>query len=347
MKHYTVYIGRFSPCHKGHLSIIKKALEVSDELIIVLGSHNDARSIRNPFSTSERIDFLEIMIAEELPNERNRIHFVPIEDQPYNDTRWLDAVQASAHSITFKKFSPDPQKISLIGHSKDHSSFYLKMFPTWGSIDCDNFEGINSTDIRKWVFEYEEDILDNSAMTPKVNILVKNWIENSKEYPRLLNEYELINKYHKQWANSPYPPTFVTTDAVVVQAGHILLVTRGAAPGEGQLALPGGFLNQFETLENGMIRELIEETCIDVPEKILRGSIKRNKTFDYPYRSLRGRTITEAFLIELGPSYNNFKLPKVKGADDAIKAAWYEIGTLDRSRFFEDHYNIIQTMIGA
>jgi 8-oxo-dGTP pyrophosphatase MutT (NUDIX family) len=51
---------------------------------------------------------------------------------------------------------------------------------------------------------------------------------------------------------------------------------------------PGGFLNAGEELVDGAIRELREETSIDVPEGILRNSIKASYVFDTPHRSSRG-----------------------------------------------------------
>ena len=68
----------------------------------------------------------------------------------------------------------------------------------------------------------------------------------------------------------------MTVDAVVVQSGHILLVKRGDMPGKGLWALPGGFLNQEETMLDGAIRELKEETKIKVPVPVLKGSIKES-----------------------------------------------------------------------
>jgi bifunctional NMN adenylyltransferase/nudix hydrolase len=150
----------------------------------------------------------------------------------------------------------------------------------------------------------------------------------------------MIEKYKEAWKAAPFPPTFMTVDAVVVQSGHILLVKRGDMPGKGLWALPGGFLNQGETMLDGAIRELKEETKIKVPVPVLKGSIKDSKTFDAPHRSQRGRTITQAFYIDLG---FDERLPKVKGSDDAEKAFWVPLNEVvaQRDKFFEDHFHII------
>jgi bifunctional NMN adenylyltransferase/nudix hydrolase len=93
---------------------------------------------------------------------------------------------------------------------------------------------------------------------------------------------------------------------------------------------------------DGAIRELKEETKIKVPVPVLKGSIKDSKTFDPPNRSSRGRTITQAFLIDLGVG----ELPKVKGADDAEKAFWVPFNQVKQEKMFEDHAHIISHFIG-
>jgi bifunctional NMN adenylyltransferase/nudix hydrolase len=110
-------------------------------------------------------------------------------------------------------------------------------------------------------------------------------------------------------------------------------------------ALPGGYIDTRETLKQSSLRELKEETKIDVPLPVLAGSIVKQKTYDYPSRSLRGRIITECFHYRLN---DNFELPKIKGSDDARKAFWLPFAEVVKNsdNFFEDHYDIIEDMIG-
>lgn len=363
MPSYSVFIGRFQPVHEGHLQVIREALQKTDELIIILGSHNKSRNCRNPFNSEERREMIRLS-CEDVGLDYDRIHVMAVEDHSYNLNRWIEAVQAAVNAIIWRKWQPDPTPISLIGHKKDHSSFYLDLFPNWTSLAVENFKAINATDIRNDMFEdmlYEDNILHGKDVTEKTYQFIDKW---SKTVPAkiLQEEYEMIKKYKESWTPNgtktffdakgnpvqvqvgpPYPATFMTTDAVVTQAGHVLMVTRGAAPGKGLLALPGGFLNEYESLEDGMLRELREETKIDVPDKVLRGCIKWRNTFDDPYRSSRGRTITHAYHIDLGAKG---KLPKVKGSDDAIKAQWVPMNDLNGNFIFEDHLQIIRHMTG-
>ena len=108
-------------------------------------------------------------------------------------------------------------------------------------------------------------------------------------------------------------------------------------------ALPGGFLDAHETLAAACIRELREETKIEVDEAALIESIRLSEVFDDPARSARGRTITHAHLIDLS---HLGELPQVEGGDDAHRAQWFPLGNIRRNQLFEDHYAILQAMLG-
>lgn len=345
MYDYGVFIGRFQPPHKGHISVVKQALKSVNKLIIVLGSHFKALDTRNPFSTQQRIDLFNLSLSEA---EKERIIFVPVEDYTYNDDLWIAAVQTGVWTaICNEKWSPDGKTITLVGYEKDHTSYYLKKFPDWDrSLTLVKDSSVlNSTDFRQAIFEDDYNEIElYTCSYPQFNY-IENWMKTSAAYENLAKEYNFIKQYKQQWENSPYPPTFVTVDAIVRQSGKLLLVKRKAEPGKGLLALPGGFVNQKETLEEAVIRELYEETRIAVPKPVLKGSRITSRTFDDPHRSARGRTITEVFDFKLNDS---FDLPKVKGGDDADKAFWmtYADVVKNRDQFFEDHFQIIRCMIG-
>ena len=336
----AVFIGRFEPFHIAHKAVVDQALKKSNKVAIIIGSANAPRSHRNPFSYKER----ERMIRDAFPDEDNRIITVPLEDTLYNDEKWVKDVQAAvldAFTQAYGAWHP-LAKIALIGHSKDNSSFYLKLFPQWKNISVPNVDGISATAIRDWYFGSDGSYFLRT--TDELHDSTKRFLVEfmrTDDYTNIKLEYEFVATYKQQWANSPFPPTFVTVDAVVVQSGHVLLVQRGARPGKGQWALPGGFLNQDEWIEDAVLRELKEETKIKVPVPVLRGNIVASKVFDDPYRSSRGRTITHAYLIHLPP---DVELPKVKGSDDAAKARWFPLAEVQRNMMYEDHFDMIQSM---
>ena len=359
-----VFIGRFQPFHNGHKAVIDTALEKAKEVVIVVGSSFQSRNIRNPFTFEER----KTMIKAVYPQDNVKV--VPISDYPYDDNKWINAIQKVVDDSV-----PDAKEIGLIGHSKDSTSYYLNIFPRWKNhVEVDNVGGINATDIRIALLGDNKENISMVELMPLTVIKViakiigsgpdgynENWLTIRSEYAMIdkykkpykklsyedmaqwlasnsgsgLDMAELLMKFDKEF-RPQFPPTYHTVDAVVVQSGHILLVKRGGMPGKGLWALPGGFLNQDETMLDGAIRELKEETKIKVPLPVLKGSIKESKTFDAPKRSSRGRTITQAFFIDLGVG----ELPKVKGSDDAELARWIPFNDLRQEDFFEDHWAI-------
>ena len=352
----VVYIGRFQPFHNGHLATLKVALEEADEVIILLGSSNRAQNIRNPWTAHERENMIRSVLTDEgIP--QNRVVVLPIKDYPYNNDLWLAEVQATVNaSIRHTKNLDDEAtpKIGIIGFRRDHTSFYLDLFPQWERVEIEEYGTINATEIRNAIFEssgyFHFNALPDQAKRD-VPRSVQSWIDNffnteRSKLDRLRAEYMHVKKYKGAWESAPYQPTFITVDAVVVQAGHILLVRRGAMPGEGLWALPGGFVNPNERVFDAAIRELQEETKIKVPERILRKSVVKKDYFDDPDRSLRGRTITFGFYFALEAVPEG--LPKVKGSDDAVKAMWVPLSEFKmmENMLFEDHYAIVQTLVG-
>ncbi|EMN5132694.1 bifunctional nicotinamide-nucleotide adenylyltransferase/Nudix hydroxylase [Burkholderia contaminans] len=332
-----VFIGRFQPPHRGHLNVLKSALSRAERVCVLIGSTDKPRTIKDPFSFDERRQMLASLLDA---SERDRVTVAPLQDSTYNDGDWVrwvqDAVASALGDIA-------QRKVGLIGHEKDATSYYLRMFPQWELVDVDATEDISATEIRDQYFAERT----NSFVQWAVPEPVFGWLERFRtrpEFAQLKSEAEFIAGYRKAWAAAPYPVTFVTVDAVVVHSGHILLVRRRSEPGRGLWALPGGFVNQDERLDAACIRELREETGLKLPEPVLRGSIKDRQVFDHPTRSLRGRTITHACLF----NFPTGELPRVKGSDDADKARWVPLNEFAqmRSVMFEDHFDIAYHFLG-
>ena len=323
----AVFIGRFQPFHKGHEDVIKEALKRANKVIILIGSSFAPRSYRNPFTYIERLNMIKNSFSYD---DAARLNINPLMDYPYNDNQWVEEIQ-----FVVNEYSSDNQKIALIGHSKDHTSYYLKMFPQWDSINVSMINCVDATTIRQSYFSH---VPVWTEFSPKGTKDFLDKFYQSAEYKDIVAEYDFIENYKRSWSHAPYAPIFVTVDACVVQSGHVLLVKRKARPGKGTLALPGGFVNSSEKLVDAMIRELKEETKIKVPAPVLRGNIICNHVYDEPHRSSRGRTITHAFLINLK---GDKQLPKIIGSDDAEKAMWIALSSLKSENFFEDHFGII------
>lgn len=326
-----VVIGRFQPLHNGHCQLIRTALERCETVIVVLGSPYAPRTVKNPWTAEERMAMLQQVFSIEYAQRKLLVHAV--DDVFYSDPQWF----ATVHHIV-NQLVDDEASIGLFGFEKDESSYYLQGFPQWDYQSVEVGMMLNATDIRNAYFQDSDTTRwYNAFLTPIVPASVMMFLEDfrsTSDYQELVREFEYIAHYKQQWSNSPYPPIFVTVDAVIIKSGHILLIRRKGFPGEGTLALPGGFVGHKERLLDAIIREVKEETGLSVSK-----NVRDTHVFDYPERSLRGRTITHAYYFDLGDG----DLPTVTGGDDAASAFWmpmYEaLGK--RQQFFEDHYWIV------
>ncbi len=329
----AVLIGRFQPFHNGHLGLLQTALEHSQQVVVVLGSSLRARNSKNPFTWQERANMISACLT---PEQAERLAFLPIRDY-YEDTRWANAVQKA---IT-ERFGQVP-KISLIGHFKDSSSQYLNLFPYWRLITCEQTWAIDATRIRQLYFEAEDLNVSLQIMRelvpPAIAHYLKAWAI-LPYYADLVEEHMALRDYKLAWRNAPYPPIFSTVDALVKTRQHILLIKRGACPGKGLWALPGGFVEQNERLLQAAMRELMEETRLAVLQSSLQTALRATKVFDHPDRSLRGRTITHVHYFDL----ERDQTPDICGADDAAQACWVPVSQLSsmEDQFFDDHFHIL------
>ncbi len=131
-----------------------------------------------------------------------------------------------------------------------------------------------------------------------------------------------------------YPRPALTTDAIIFAFDNndrklkVLLIERKNPPFKGMYALPGGFVDMDETVEQTAARELKEETGLDnIP-------LVQMHTFSEPNRDPRGRTVSVAFFALC----NKARLNPFAG-DDAKTLAWFDI--LDLPDLAFDHKEII------
>jgi len=129
-----------------------------------------------------------------------------------------------------------------------------------------------------------------------------------------------------------YPRPALTVDGIVyvkdIEPFSVLLIKRGREPFLGQWALPGGFVEMDELLEESCLRELKEETGLQL------SNLRQFKVFDAIDRDPRGRTISVIFYTGLESRQ------EVRGGDDAAMAGWFPFNELPPMAF--DHYKIMQ-----
>ena len=137
----------------------------------------------------------------------------------------------------------------------------------------------------------------------------------------------------------------MTTDCVIFgfdgKALQVLLIKRGGEPYKGSWAFPGGFLNMDETTDEGVVRELEEETGVK------NVFVEQLQAFSDVDRDPRGRTITVAYYGGADKSVDinsvNPEGMNVAGYDDAADARWFSLQELPPLAF--DHGHILRVAL--
>ncbi|MEZ5815836.1 MAG: NUDIX hydrolase [Hyphomicrobiaceae bacterium] len=125
----------------------------------------------------------------------------------------------------------------------------------------------------------------------------------------------------------PVTPLLAVDCVVLDPEDRILLIRRGHEPFRGQHALPGGFVEVGETVEDACRRELMEETGVKLGKLTLVG------VFSDPSRDPRGHTVAVSFLSRV-------RSAKAVAGDDAAAVEW--VTSWQRLDLAFDHKKIIR-----
>lgn len=118
----------------------------------------------------------------------------------------------------------------------------------------------------------------------------------------------------------------LTTDGVVFYRDKVLLIRRKNPPFQGEYALPGGFVDPNEPVEEACVREVMEETGLAI------GQLQFIGVYSSPGRDPRGRTVSVAFLGEASSD-------RIMAGDDAAEAEW--VGDWKSLNLAFDHRQIL------
>ncbi|MEM1513777.1 MAG: NUDIX hydrolase [Candidatus Thermoplasmatota archaeon] len=121
----------------------------------------------------------------------------------------------------------------------------------------------------------------------------------------------------------------VAVDGVLIKNKKILLIKRRNDPFKDKWALPGGFVEYGERVEEAIIREFKEETGMRARIKKLFG------VYSDPGRDPRGHVISIVFLLE--------SEDEPRAGDDATDAKFFDLNSLPDLAF--DHKKIIEEVI--
>jgi 8-oxo-dGTP diphosphatase len=130
-----------------------------------------------------------------------------------------------------------------------------------------------------------------------------------------ITEEEFLRNYDPR----AYAPVAVTVDLTIFTIRNsklsILLIKRGGHPELGKWALPGGFVNVDESLDQAAARELREETSLTIED----GYLEQLRTYGYPGRDPRGYVVSTAY-VALAPH-----VTRPTAGDDAAEAHFFPV----------------------
>ena len=160
--HYitSFVVGRFQPFHNGHKDLIEKALERSVEVIVFIGSVQESRTNKNPYTFEER----RAMILNLFPN---RVKVVPLKDYPSNDM-WVEQIKQNLVDLNCHLSS-----VKFVCCNKDtlteQSNSLLSEFETEV---IQQSVTLNATDIRKKLFEENTPAMQLADVPIQVRVIL-------------------------------------------------------------------------------------------------------------------------------------------------------------------------------
>ncbi|MDO4245230.1 MAG: adenylyltransferase/cytidyltransferase family protein [Deinococcus sp.] len=254
----AVYVGRFQPPHAAHVGSVLTALDAASRVLVLLGSANLARSVKNPLTPAERETLFRAALAE-AGADLSRVTFRPLPDR-FDADLWAADVRRVAAEV----YGPDA-RLALVGFEKDASSSYLRWFPDWERLPVPQTVGLNATDIRTALFEGRP----LPAGLPQTVALALARFARTPTCARLTREWAAL-----QAARAALPPGVTLHEErwLHVTGEQVWLRHRPGPIGQGLWEWPGRVLEPGQVAAPG------------------------DATFDHPARALVAPTVAQVFL---------------------------------------------------
>lgn len=362
MTKVAVVIGRFQPFHLGHKAMIDHALSAADRVVVLLGDTGCARDSKDPWSIPERVQMIDAVFLKEI--KEGRLAIGGVYDIPYNDAEWTHASMTAVSAVIRHGLGLDPAECEVfqVSHVKSTANASASVLPmrqlaapvTYVADNAHGLTVMNATEIREEIIFGGHALARTSvsaAFGRSFALMPSEVVKTMMGWPEMvpgtvIADAQAAVKFNAEYSSAATKkygkPHLHAVDACVICNGNVLLITRKNAAGQGTWALPGGFLDNDEWPVQGALRELREETGLDLSAEYVGQHQRSLVTYANPGRSRRGRTITHVLTHNLIVKPNQ-PMPTVTAGDDAASAFWWPLDRLNeaREKFFSDHFYII------
>lgn len=348
MRYY--YIGRFQPLHLGHMAIIRKVMEEMndyDTFTIIIGSADQARSLRNPLSIEERETILKAALETiEIPL-RKYVHIKTLNDSPFDYDDWVTNLRRLMVGDNIEEL----RNCTIVGYEgidiyaqKMAVEYQTIRYDPVACMDLDCIEVIrpnikiispketninfHATDIRNNPEDYAKFVEPSTAK------LLKEF-----NFPNIIKQIKdcgdnYVKSLTYDGLGPKYPSVFMTVDNVVLDNMKVLCIKR---KDNGKYAIPGGFAEPTQFLKENALRELKEETGLVNVHPVGEPFI-----VDDPYRD--PRCSDRVNLVSIVYTWTCNGIPNVIAGDDAAEVMWIskeQVEEMPASAFHADHKKII------
>lgn len=297
-----LFITRVQPwLHAGQVDGIMQAIDQwIKKIIIWVWSANKEFTSENPFTYDERKKMIELSAKELLQDIQ--VEILPVPDL-WDNEKWRNYIFNNA---------PEFQYI-VTGNARVQEVFK------------DTNKTIIPLEIRKFV----------KWSTIRWQLATRNIEELEKVLPKSVIEYLLeiraFQRLREIFNAERKTPSLVVDMVLIDEDWKIILIDRKNFPK--WAALPWGFVDYGEKIKDAGIREVKEETCLDIEIE------KELWVWDDPNRDPRAHNVTHAFKGKI-------LWWELKAADDAKAIIKVDPKDLDKVNFaFPDHRDIIEVAL--
>lgn len=328
-----VIIGRFQPLHEGHCKLIRKSLAECEVTLVFLGSSNKLPDYMDPLSLAQRRDSLVAVFGKDI-----LVYNLP--DFP-SEERWVAEVIGTVQNVSDDE---NPALVTLYTSEEDRL-YYENLFIY--TIDSSVREqGLSASSIRKGLYDCAQYLKDMKNVIRTDHRIPKETYDilDTVDWRTFNRESIGVAQESKSAELHPYDNLIEpVVHALVVQDGKVLLVTRRSYRGDGQLAIPGGYLEKSEETWKGAPRELLEETGVDLEKyrALQLACVVEENLDDYG-----NRTLGINYLYAIHPDED----VKITHCDrETYDVGWYDVGDVidEKLLLFYNHNQVAQRLFAA